>query len=130
MYRRQSKTSAALRRLLAFDAAWDLLLGVLLCAAPWLGRLVLGMDLAAWWPAFLIVGLASIAFGLLLARAAQGVNSVEICTAAAIANGVTAGVSMLAVSLIPFGNNATAVILLLVALVCAAFGFLEWRHVR
>lgn len=119
-----------MRRLLAVNAAWDLVIGIALCIIPFFSASVFGFNLKPWWPAFVIAGLLSIAFSVLLLRAARGIRSREICTTAAIANGLGAGAVMLAVSLIPIRNNTTNITLLLIALICAGFAFLEWRHLN
>lgn len=120
----------ALQRILAADAAWDLVLGIALCVAPWAGRPVLGINIISWWPAFVIVGIGSLAFAFALLRAAQGIRIVETCTAAAIANGLSGGALILIVGLLGSLHDASTMLLLFVALVCGGFALLEWRQIR
>lgn len=119
---------ASLKRILAFDAGWDILLGVLLIALPWTP--LVPVALHPWWPAFAVLGGGCLIFGVLLIRAAQGVNSLAICTAAAIGNAVSAGLLIVAVGLLPSLNGKEGGALLLVALVCGGFAFLEWGQIR
>ena len=78
----------------------------------------------------MILGAGTAAFGIELARAARGVRSIETCTIAAIANGLSAGALIVVVGLVPALDTRTNSVLLLIALVCGGFAFLEWKQVR
>ena len=123
-----SRATSTLHRLLAWDAAWELLVGIACFIAPFVAKPLFGLDLVGWWPAFFLLGLGCVAFSALFARGARGIDSLRICTAGAIANALAAGSLMMVVSLVGALNNAAQITLLLLALVCAGFSFLQWRQ--
>ena len=123
-----SRSTASLQRLLAWDASWELLVGVACFIAPFAVKPLFGLDLVRWWPAFFVLGFGCVAFSALFLRGARGIDILRICTIGAIANALAAGSLMMVVSLVGALTNAVQMTLLFIALVCAGFSFLEWRH--
>jgi len=123
-------SGATMRRILLFDAAWDFLLGIAILSLPWTAEPLLGFRLGNWWPLAAISGVGCMAFAGVLVRGAGGARPKEICTIAAIANGLGAGFLMAIVALVPGLDQAANITLLVVALVCGGFAFIEWRQVR
>lgn len=123
-----SRAAASLQRLLAWDAGWELLVAIACFIAPFVVKPLFGLDLVRWWPAFFVLGFGCVAFSVLFLRGARGIDSLRICTIGAIANALAAGSLMMVVSLVGTLTNAAQITLLVFALVCAGFSFLEWRQ--
>lgn len=123
--------SAALRRLrtiCAADAAWDGLLGAALCLSPWAGFAErIGLPPARPWPVFEALGVGTLAFSAVLARAARGVETAHTARIAAVGNtaGVAAGIAAL-VLLQPLPATGTLTLALATS-GCATFAGLEWN---
>lgn len=118
-----------MRRLLALDAARTLALGAGACLLAWHPRSITGVDPRNEWLPLLIFGLLNVGFGGLLVRAARGNDAEQLCTVAAIVNGVIAGALILVVSLLPAMSHGQGGITLLVAVMYGGFALLEWRQV-
>jgi hypothetical protein len=114
-----------MRRILGVDAGWDLLMGVALCLIPWLYP---GFAGAAPW--FVGLGLGCIAVAFVMVRAAQGVNTADVCRIAAVGNAIAALAVMVCVWWFSPLGVVGNVIAAIVAVVCAGFAVLEWGALK
>ena len=129
MTRRQSKSIPAMRRLLAIDAVRALALGVGACVLAWYPGSIYHLHLPDGGLPLLAFGLVNLAFGVLLGSAMRGNRTQQLCTAAAIINGMIAGTLILLVSLFAAMSHGLGGITLLAAVLYGAFALLEWRQV-
>ena len=129
MPRRQSKSTPAMRRLLAIDAVRALVLGGGVCVLAWYPGSIHGVHPRDGWLPLIIFGLVNIVFAFLLGSAVRSNRTQQLCTAAAIINGLIAGMLILLVSLFPAMSHGLGGITLLVAVMYGAFALLEWRQV-
>lgn len=113
--------------MLALDAAWVAALGVLLCLTPWTVHSWFGLAPGELWPLFLVLGAACFGYAGLLLLGVRGRSTLAICRFGAIANAVSVPVVLL-FNLIPGLQSPARFLLAAVALLCAAFALLEWRH--
>lgn len=110
---------------LAADAVWDGLLGIVFCLVPWSAH---RLPAASPWPLFLVLGAGCFAFAALLTQAARGRNTVAVARLAAISNAAGMLVAIVVVVLLHTPLQAAAVAV--VGAGCGLFAVLEWLGVR
>ena len=114
---------------LAADAGWDALLGVVLCLLVWpTAAGALGLPDGRPWPVFLVLGLGCLGFAAVLARGARGVDTAGVTRVAMLGNAVAtvAGVVTLLFVRAPLHTGGTVAVAI-GTLGCAAFAILERR---
>ncbi|GHF46994.1 cell division protein FtsW (lipid II flippase) [Amycolatopsis bartoniae] len=120
-----TKTTFRLSTILRADAVWDCLLGVTLLLAAWPAVAESTAISTALWPAFVLTGLGSLVFGVVLARSANTSSAPAVARAAAIGN-AAAVVAVVVLLLLTEPETAARAVLVLAAVGCAVFAALEW----
>jgi hypothetical protein len=124
---REATPSRRLQAICAADAAWDGLLGIALCLSPWAGFAErIGLPAGRPWPVFEVLGVGTLSFAALLARAAAGRDTITTARAAALGNSAGAGTGLVALGLLQPLSATGTLTLALAATGCALFAGLEY----